>query len=445
MKETFNLYKYITTDLGINNSNIDYLKCPEKVTYEMLEKEFNGSLDFEFAINSFEPKNNTLKRNYAWYSYSRLMFPSVPITNSLNFKKYREDENVNSRNQLLDSSSSTNMNGGRRRGVHSSKNTQKNYIKKSTNKSTKKLSKKSTKKIYKKKQKGGLIIPMNTLFMLENYPRLGYSHFTNIPGTSMHLMQIPDTNNRGNLFQMFAYLMYTHQIQIVYDLHSCGTGLHPRQQFINQGSFEQCSDDPLDRNCERETWEFLKKIDFANRNNPDIRFVDQYGIEDMTAGTIAAFNGLIRHPFAITDPAHPFVIHCQAGYGRSGSICLLLLMKTYLDPQNLQRPFFGLANSSQMYADIGSRLNDPSLSLVKNELFKINTIRSARLFVSRINLMLVAMISLNNLWNTPIYMYPLPDPLMPVPTINNIFIPLVGTIGNMVDDNMLIANNLLHN
>jgi hypothetical protein len=143
-------------------------------------------------------------------------------------------------------------------------------------------------------------------------------------------------------------------------------------------------------------------------------------IKDMTAGTIPAFDELIRAKIWI----YPTLIHCYAGFGRTGSALLYYWFRSHLlykcdgkGYEVLNQPFIGLnggtlfIKSATMYMylmdnfkkniskysdsnlDPGNTYLDPgntySTELLIHELFKFEKLNSVNLFITRINYILL--------------------------------------------------------
>ena len=474
--QKFNLYNFITQDLKLNAENINYYEAPPEVTYEMLDNIFKDDLDYQFTLN----KNNGVKNiekniNFLWTPYAKIMFPKnnfgIYYTKDQVDKIFQLKETDNSFSPIVFIESKDQSNIPKlpdlpdelRLDIKYSKLLSKKefnniFFKKYTNYPNNnnegivnnfptggymKLKRKTTRsiKLHKRKlsknkvQKGGVVLP-NLDIVPVNYPNFYclelYNYIEHAGGnaTNMFGMAIPRNNNRMQLLQQFGHLMYNREIKIIIDLHSCGTRLHPRMGM--PFGFEQCNETG-DINCERETWEFLKKLHPANIVDNDIMFYNDeqhIGIQDMTSGTILAWQSLIRINVDIMPPnAKKFAIHCQAGYGRTGSVMLLYILKSILIVAHLQRPFFALADSAALYNFLVMQLyNAGANDFQVREVFDIrNDVHAGRL-ISRINYIILSIAYINNLFGVNFYLYNLNHIPGLAVNMNNLFVPKVGQI-----------------
>ena len=459
--KSFDLYKdFITTNTIITDyKNVDYINCPKEIKYDMLKNEFNNSIDFQCSMNNItnDDEHNTKKRNVAWQIYSRIMFSKNVSDNPISiditgFKTLSEDETIKiseddktkAEDELVyneNEKSITNsfVGGGRYNSKRNNKSINTTILQAKKNRSTcKNNSKKSINKTIIQTGGGNLILNE------ENYPSESYLKLTTIPNTSMYVMQIPDNSNRFKLLQMYAYLRYDLNIKIIYDLHSCGTGLHPSITNKNNNIFEGCAPKDEDIKCERETWEFLKKLNFYN-NNENMAFIDEFGIKDFTGGTLISLTGLLTSLHSRIDPMHSddskFVIHCQSGHGRSLFVCLLFHISCDFEVLTnnastelvskakhcyLIKPYMGFDNSKQMFNFLSKKLfiGYSFYNNIMEELFGTKSMFNIRLLISRINLILASLYAHLNMWGTLMFLYDLPDINNTKPTRTTLFIPI---------------------
>jgi hypothetical protein len=442
------LYKYLKEELKITEKNIDYRTPPPEVTYEMLKSSMGGtSRDFQLKIKAIEKDPKNMVAEALWSPYAKIMFPpnkfglyvekkgikhmkfGIKITPAP--AKLEPEEEVLSEQEVLLLEEKKNeplplfkpkkprmykqLTGGK---------ITKKFMK---NKKAGKKGRKTKRKGYKK---GGIKFDKDyqdemegewpILFMKENYPDPhGALRLYNPPGTSLYSMQIPNNNNRVRLFQQFAFMMYNKEIDTIIDLHSCGTGLHPTGRYPgSEGCFvflddEEKMNKALYINGERETWDFLKKMSSKNINNNNIQFWDDLegvGVEDFTAGTLNGWFKLSEYP-QINDPnRNKVAIHCQSGYGRSGTVALFYLLRdVFYGGYDIEKRFLGKGSSLTMFNYLEDILHE---EFQKSEVFgNCARLFTQRLFLSRINYIILA---ISNYYKKKVfYLYLLPRQELP--------------------------------
>jgi hypothetical protein len=523
--QKFDLYNFITQDLKLNANNINYYEAPSEVTYEMLENIFKDDLDYQYTLilNKSNGKQNIKKNvNFLWTPYAKIMFPKnnfgiyydknelekiqqlrktdnkifpigvIETQNKSNIPelpneqrldiKYSKLFNKKKFNNIIFKNKIENYEnegiGNEEIGNHRLKTG--GYVNLGkTNRSIKLKRKLSKKKV----QNGGVRLP-NLDIVPANYPntldvnsRPRYQELYNFVDpvgntpTNMFGMSIPENNNRIQLLQQFGHLMYNREIKIIIDLHSCGTGLHPRAGNRAAGNFEECNQTG-DINCERETWEFLKKLHLANIVDPDIRFYNyaqNIGIEDMTSGTVLAWINLSRIDVNILPlNTKKFAIHCQAGFGRTGSVMLLYILKYLTNRDTLMNECFGLIENPGPHGHVGTPIPPPHPPFLPppppsvqsdnfyillrqlllnagvndqqvNEVLNIRDLFHARLLIARINNIIVSLALIHGLVDENIYLYSLN-----ISSYNNpddLFVPVGGRIGAVQAANPHVLQN----
>ena len=434
------LYNFIKDKLNINETNIDYQKPPKEVTYEMLKKSMGSSRDFQLKLKEIEKNEKNMVAESLWSPYAKIMFPPnnfgfyiekkglKHINFGIKITPHKEKKTTPLLNKTLFTEPITTHKEKKttpllNKTLFSKLNTKTKTKTKRTNRIVGGKNRK-TKKKYSKKQKGGVKLEGQTPLMRRNYPNNNeyealqlYNH----PGTALWSMQIPDNNYRLALFQQFAYMMYDLEIDSIIDLHSCGTGLHPSGIYPGfEGCYQITSEyenenKELYINSERETWEFLKKLDADNINNDNIQFWDDregVGIEDFTAGTLNGWLKLSEYP-EINDPEkNKLVIHCQSGFGRSGIVSLFYLLRdVYKQEYNIEQKYMGYGSSIEMFNFLEDKLQE---QFQKSEVFdQCSLLFSQRLLISRINYILLAISTYNEITD-PFYLYLLPEKELPI-------------------------------
>ena len=239
----------------------------------------------------------------------------------------------------------------------------------------------------------------NTLTTLVNFPQKIY-----LWGSS-----IPSQGNNTNLFETLAFYMYFKQINRIVSLQSCALDENTPMVQTPNNDYE-CRVDPLFQNVEDKMWDNLKYINNNKLNNRSIELLN-YAIEDMTAGTINSWINITSLP-DITKPENSTLIHCYAGFGRTGSILAYYIMKhSTLAKVHLLQPYFGIGyDSIQCYdglnmilmdhvkidtsgliagTDIYNRINGFNPKDMVDEFFNISSVFFGRLFLTRINYIII--------------------------------------------------------
>ena len=269
-----------------------------------------------------------------------------------------------------------------------------------------------------KKQKGGVGVPVGSMFSKDPIWPLGN------PGECTSLVTMPDY--APNLFgsqiastdtfecvRTLAFYMYVKDIKRIISLQGCptpypGRGPNPPD---NCGGHLPGLPGVVDLIHEENAWYGLKRLTDTTNQDPNITYINCQ-ITDMTAGTLDTWD--ILNAFDFNDPAQRTLVHCFAGWGRTGTVFLFVLFKRHMmdrEPAmaSLQQPFLALANSNAMYIRLRGLLNtnimlddDPSNGVVvnalialfdkdkiANEVFSISTITKANVLITRINYIII--------------------------------------------------------
>ncbi len=210
------------------------------------------------------------------------------------------------------------------------------------------------KKTYKRKQKGGVRL-MNPFLYQEptrSFPafinpkwRMGTTRWntlikiegrnnTNIQlyGTSMPIGQDlegrqeigfagPYTDYNIYCFRTFVFYMYNLEINRLISLQACDEILRNPAKYQPAG----CGND---YDMERRIWESVKNLDMNNSNNNNILYSPQY-IQDFTCGHYQKWRNVIEIDYTI--PQNRSILHCYAGFGRTGWALFSVIMKYYIN------------------------------------------------------------------------------------------------------------------
>lgn len=207
-----------------------------------------------------------------------------------------------------------------------------------------------------------------------------------------------------NFYEAYAtlfYYFYVCGIKRILSLQGCITNIDARHcdGYIPQVG-ELLNND---RNSEKLIWK-----SFVNQTAKTIEEKDKYGymensIEDMTAGTLENWRVIRNIDFGNEDA--PLLIHCLAGFGRTGSVLLYGILTeiatvhgkdTVLD--NIKKPYMGTENINEL-VEVLMKLMEQNLHVVEdgdilpefdksnmiNELFNATDEFHGRLLITRLN------------------------------------------------------------
>ena len=305
------------------------------------------------------------------------------------------------------------------------KNTKKkNQLKKYTilqNKKTKKQKNKKTKtKTKTKKQKGGLEANYDDIFTKKPVWQVGNRHWSKL------IHSLGNENTYGTsiphedifrCIQTLAFYMYVKNINEIISLQGCNERIQqtngpPKYPENCQGKVyrnKQNINTATDYNYEEAVWYGLQQMTDITRHNPNIKFTN-IQIPDMTHGSLAKWRELSLINF--NDPGNKKIIHCLAGFGRTGSVFLFIMMSgIFTTPKfvnHLNVDYLGFTNGVDMYINMKRRfgefiMNDNSplntqpinneiaqfdKDAVENELFNIRDVYHLNLFISRLNIII---------------------------------------------------------
>jgi hypothetical protein len=266
-----------------------------------------------------------------------------------------------------------------------------------------------------------------------------------VVGLNLYGTSLPPWN-QVDMEAIFRFYLFRKDINRVISLQACGT---PQQIALRPGDCD------VPRDLERTAFAATKAVDPNTSIDPDVQFIDIF-IEDMTPGTIVGWGQLTNYRFN-TD-REKTIIHCLAGFGRTGSALLFYIIYYKLNIFDiLLTPFFNRGNSAGMYNFIRTLMqqnivldnnpaeNDPwngpgpgtiaefNPLNIMGETTKLarpgqpNDIFHTNLLISRINycILFFAYHQCVNV-GTPMYLY---QKFVPgdVLTINNLFRPVRGT------------------
>jgi len=276
--------------------------------------------------------------------------------------------------------------------------------------------------IRKRTMKGGKVIPLNTLILdtplMSPTWRANLNTLTTIHDPRNTPIELYGSSLPIDLFQCFrtfSYYMYLKEINRIISLQDCkNTVGHNRRK---------CP--PLNENFEDLMWDLNKSIDTSNINNNNVQFIN-INIDDMTSGTLCAW--LQLNTYNYDAAGERTLVHCLAGFGRTGTVLLFALFKRIiqsgvLNINILSQQFLGCADSSTMYdflmdmlthaigldnqnngQQIQGLINQFDTNRIIREVFNFSTTHKQSLLIARIN-NIIAMLALQLPDQTPLYLY----------------------------------------
>jgi hypothetical protein len=282
-----------------------------------------------------------------------------------------------------------------------------------------------------------------------------------VPGLYLYGTSIPIWN-QADMQNIFRFYLFRKDINRVISLHACGTP---------QGAAAARRECRPNTNLENTTFAVIKTESNLTNGNPDVEFIDLF-IQDMTPGTLLSWELLTNYRF--DTEREKTIIHCLAGFGRTGSALLFYIMYYKLNIFDiLLKPFFNRGNSAGMYNFIRELMNQnilldnnpaendpwngaPGIGVfnpaeVINETTKIyvppriagspSDVFHANLFISRINYCILFFASQHNVQHgTPIHLYQ-KLPINTVATPINIFRPVQGEYRPQAITQAVLNNN----
>lgn len=245
------------------------------------------------------------------------------------------------------------------------------------------------------------------------------STIVRIPGIYLYGTSLPIWNQQ-EMENIFRFYLFRKDINRVISLQACAT---PQGATLHHNT---CLPN---NNLENYTFYIQKSLSSTTNNDANVQFIDIF-IEDMTPGTLLAWRDLTSYRF--NTPRDKTIIHCLAGFGRTGSILLFYSMYygSSISDTLLNR-FFSNNNSQEMYdtiirfmqasimLDVDSENNPYNTNnyigrfnrdhlIAETTKISHNTIFHANLLISRINYCIMFYAYQHNVaTDTPIYLYQL--------------------------------------
>jgi hypothetical protein len=285
--------------------------------------------------------------------------------------------------------------------------------------------KQSKRKQSKRKQnrrylKGGSLLPLDVIYpanegrtprwRIENEQ---WTTLVRVQGLNLFGTSLPHWN-QAQMENIFRFYLFRKGIKRVISLQGCGS-LDQPPPWNNVQSCGSGFDLMLEDRVFHET----KNMSPVTQHDPHVEIV-YHTIADMAAGSIVTWAGLTQHYVDACDEMT--IVHCYAGFGRSGSVLLYFILNKYgpgaamWGGANGTQPWIGLADSNAMLVFlrdilrtnlvIDDNVRENSLAInqaialfnpteIVDEVFKYNTLFNVNLMISRINLIIICLAARN--------------------------------------------------
>jgi hypothetical protein len=152
-----------------------------------------------------------------------------------------------------------------------------------------------------------------------------------------------------NCMATLKFYMHVKNIKRIISLHACDIATNA--DHCNGTLYP---DKTIDQHYESRVWNALKDMSKLHNEDPYIEFVNHY-IQDMTAGTLTEWSALYNYNYA--NPNQITLIHCAAGFGRTGSILFLIWLNSKYENNHrsmneIWDPFLGFPNGFDMIINL---------------------------------------------------------------------------------------------
>jgi len=255
--------------------------------------------------------------------------------------------------------------------------------------------------------KGGISSTYDNVFKMPSWQtgENPWVTLVRLKDTELYASSIPDQNIYNCLATMKFY-MYVKGIKRIISLQGCGIDdghpMHNCKGYIPEDMTQK------NDNYEEDIWNGLKSMSLVHKNDSLIDF-DNHKINDLSAGRLSVWCDLYNCNYY--NPNQPTLIHCLAGFGRTGSILLLICLNTYyqnngLEVDKLSTEYLGHIDGNSLFIDLYLRLHDALIvdndvhvngqecndvitafdkRHITNELFDIKNLTAINIFITRLN------------------------------------------------------------
>ena len=215
-----------------------------------------------------------------------------------------------------------------------------------------------------RKIKGGIASHYREVFKTPSWQRGSrqWATLVKINGLEVYGSSIP-YENIYRCLATFQFYMHVKNIKRIISLQGCDV-----EDGVEDDDFPDNCQGHLypdkttkDTKYESRIWNALKEVSLLHSQDTNIEFVN-HKIVDMQAGNLTEWLALYKYDY--TDPKQITLIHCLAGFGRTGSILFLIWLKHYYkshpEPditEDVSKPYLGYTNGSNMITDLTKLFN----------------------------------------------------------------------------------------
>jgi protein tyrosine phosphatase len=228
-----------------------------------------------------------------------------------------------------------------------------------TSRKSHKHSRKNNSKLHKPNHiiKGGVSSVYKEVFYKPNWIEFFGCQWTTLvklKGTCLYATSIPDQNTHKCL-ATFLFYMFVKDIYRIISLQGCDVS-NPKKTENCEG-FTPDGNDLDDKSYESRMWIGLGNSYIETQR----REFKNHKIEDFTAGNLRTWLELLNYNYYIEW--EKTIIHCLAGFGRTGSILLMVYMNTYYQnnrnkANELNNEFFHYSSSSELYTELRKEFSE---------------------------------------------------------------------------------------
>lgn len=213
--------------------------------------------------------------------------------------------------------------------------------------------KKTLTRKYRPKIKGGFSFNYGDVFQKPSWykGRNNWCTFVKLKNTQVYATSIPSENLYKCLANLSFY-MHVKDIKRIISLQGCDID----DGRIAMNCYGRISPLEFDTNYESRMWNEMKGMYKETHENDYIDFKN-HKIHDYTAGSLTTWSEIFNYNYY--NPNQKTLIHCLAGFGRTGSILLMIFMYNYYNNHSekrvdLSEPFLGYPTGFDLFMELNA-------------------------------------------------------------------------------------------